>query len=61
VLTNDSGDLRTAGIPGGLIIGKVDDSKITRDPQADTLTVDVLPLVDYEQLQVVTVVLTDGA
>ena len=61
VLTNDSGDLRTARVPGGLVIGRVDESKITRDPQADTLTVDILPLVDYEQLQVVTVVLTDGA
>jgi cell shape-determining protein MreC len=61
VLTNDSGELRTAQVPGGLIVGRVDDAKITRDPQADTLTVEVIPLVDYEQLQVVTVVLTDGA
>jgi rod shape-determining protein MreC len=60
VVTNDSGDVRTARVPGGLIIGRVDESKIRRDPQADTLTVDILPLVDYEQLQVVTVVLTDG-
>ena len=59
VVTNDSGELRTADVPGGLIVGKVDDSEIVRDPQADTLTVNVIPLVNYEQLQVVTVVLTD--
>lgn len=59
VVTNDRGDLRTAQVPGGLIVGRVDDSEITRDPQADTLTVGVTPLVDYEQLQVVTVVVTD--
>ncbi|MBA3415775.1 MAG: rod shape-determining protein MreC, partial [Chloroflexia bacterium] len=61
VLTNDSGELRTAQVPGGLIVGRVDDSGIIRDPQADTLTVGVIPLVDYEQLQVVTVVQTDDA
>lgn len=61
VLTNDRGDLRTSQVPGGLIVGRVDDTKVTRDPQADTLTVEVNPLVDYEQLQVVTVVLTDDS
>lgn len=61
VLTNDSSDVRTAGVPGGLIVGQVDDTKITRDPQGDTLTAHVIPLVNYETLQVVTVVLTDDA
>lgn len=61
VLTNDSAQLRTARVPGGLIIGRVDDPKTVRDPQADTLSVDVIPLVNYEKLQVVTVVLTDGS
>jgi rod shape-determining protein MreC len=60
VLTNDSAELRTARVPGGLIVGRVDAAKTTRDPQADTQTVHVLPLVNYETLQVVTVVLTDG-
>ena len=61
VLTNDNADLRTARVPGGLIIGKVDDAKTVRDPQSDTLSVEVIPLVNYEKLQVVTVVLTDGS
>jgi rod shape-determining protein MreC len=61
VLTNDSAELRTARVPGGLIVGRVDVEKTTRDPQADTQTVEVIPLVNYETLQVVTVVLTDGS
>ena len=60
VLTNDSPALRTARVPGGLIIGKIDNTKITRDPQADSQTVQVIPLVNYEKLQVVTVVLTNA-
>jgi len=61
VLTSDSPALRTARVPGGLIIGKAVTDKIVRDPQADTQTVEVVPLVNYEALQVVTVVLTDGS
>lgn len=60
VLTNDRAELRTARVPGGLIVGRVDVDKTIRDPQADTQTVEVIPLVNYETLQVVTVVLTDG-
>jgi rod shape-determining protein MreC len=60
VLTNDSPSLRTARVPGGLIIGRADNTKTTRDPQADSQTVQVIPQVNYEKLQVVTVVLTDG-
>lgn len=60
VLTSDSPALRTAKVPGGLIIGKAVTEKIERDQQADTQAVEVVPLVNYEALQVVTVVLTDG-
>jgi rod shape-determining protein MreC len=59
VLTNDSPALRTAQVPGGLIIGRVDNTQIVRDAQADSQIVQVIPLVNYEKLQVVTVVLTD--
>ncbi|MFM9105667.1 MAG: rod shape-determining protein MreC [Chloroflexota bacterium] len=60
VLTNDSPSLRTSRVPGGLIIGRADTAQTTRDPQADSQTVQVVPQVNYEKLQVVTVVLTDG-
>ncbi len=59
VLTTDSADLRTARVPGGLIVGKVGSSSI-QNRQGDLQTVSVLPLVDFDKLQVVTVVLTDA-
>lgn len=60
VLTADNTAVSTAGVPGGLIVGQVDpDQDLTADPQADSQTVHVIPRVDFEKLQVVTVVLTD--
>ena len=59
VLTTDSPALRTARVPGGLIVGRVGDA-ISEDRQGDNQTVPVIPLVTFEGLQVVTVVLTDG-
>ena len=60
VLTTENAALRTAGVPGGLIVGRVD-KLISSDQQADSQTVHVIPLVNFDTLQVVTVVLTDGA
>lgn len=60
VLTADNTAVSTAGVPGNLIIGQVDpDQELTADPQADSQTVHVIPRVNFEDLQVVTVVLTD--
>ncbi|HEX5498885.1 MAG TPA: rod shape-determining protein MreC [Thermomicrobiales bacterium] len=60
VLTTDSAALRTARVPGGLIVGRIGDT-IDQDRQADAQSAPVIPLVQFENLQVVTVVLTDGS
>ena len=60
VLTTDSPSLRTARVPGGLIVGRVGDTPPDA-AKGDTQTVPVIPLVTFERLEVVTVVLTDGS
>jgi rod shape-determining protein MreC len=60
VLTTDSPALRTARVPGGLIVGRVGDTPPDA-AKGDTQTVPVIPLVAFEKLEVVTVVLTDGS
>jgi rod shape-determining protein MreC len=60
VLTTDSPSLRTARVPGGLIVGRVGDAP-PNAAQGDTQVVPVIPLVVFERLEVATVVLTDGA
>ena len=60
VLTSDSAELRTQGVPSARIIGKVM-GEPKRSDQDDTLTVDVMPAVDFESLQVVSVILADAA
>ncbi|MCC6313174.1 MAG: rod shape-determining protein MreC [Thermomicrobiales bacterium] len=60
VLTTDSAALRTARVPGGLIVGRVGEFEST-DDQPGSSQAPVIPLVAFEKLQVVTVVLTDGA
>jgi rod shape-determining protein MreC len=60
VLTTDSPALRTARVPGGLIVGRVGDTP-PNAAKGDTQTVPVIPLVAFERLEVVTVVLTDGS
>jgi rod shape-determining protein MreC len=59
VQTTDSPALRTARVPGGLIVGRVGDAP-PNAAKGDTQTVPVIPLVAFEKLEVVTVVLTDG-
>jgi cell shape-determining protein MreC len=60
VLTTDSPSLRTARVPGGLIVGRVGDTPAAA-ANGDTQTAPVIPLVQFEKLEVVTVVLTDGS
>ncbi len=50
---------RTARVPKGLVIGKV--STIHRNVQSDELNVDVSSLVDYNSLQTVMVIVSDGS
>jgi rod shape-determining protein MreC len=57
VLTADNGTTRTAGVPGNLLIGVVE--QVEQNRQGDLQTVPIMPQVDFEQLQVVTIVLTD--
>lgn len=45
----------TAGIPEGLVIGRISD--LERDELGNQIVVDVLPLVDFDDLQTVTVIL----
>lgn len=59
VLTADNEAINTAGVPGGLIIGRVD-REIEAEGQGDSRTVEVVPDIDYERLEVVAVVQVDG-
>lgn len=59
VMTTDSPALRTARVPGGLIVGRVGDAPPAA-AKGDTQTAPIIPLVAFEKLEVVTVVLTDG-
>lgn len=59
VLTADDGTASTTGVPGGLLIGLVEE--VEQNRQGDFQTVPIVPQLDFEQLQVVTVVLTDEA
>ncbi len=57
VLTADDAAIRTDRVPGGLLIGRVE-AVAESNPQGDAQTINVLPMVDFEQLSVVTVVLS---
>ncbi|HEU5424907.1 MAG TPA: rod shape-determining protein MreC [Nitrolancea sp.] len=48
----------TARVPEGLVVGKV--SRVDREVQADTVTAQVTPLIDYSALRSVTVILSAG-
>jgi len=60
VVTATSSDVKTAKVPGGLIIGKVD-GEPTLDNQTDDLTIKILPLADFDNLKVVAVILNGDA
>lgn len=58
VVTADNEAISTSRVPGGLLIGRVD-KEIAAEGQGDSHTVEVVPLIDYEKLEVVTVVISD--
>jgi cell shape-determining protein MreC len=58
VITSDISNSQTAKVPGNIAIGKVD-GEPQRDPQSDRVTINVLPVADFDNLQVVTVILSD--
>lgn len=59
VFTTDNAASRTTGVPGDLVLGRVGPD-VERNRQDDLQTVPVLPLIDFDKLQVVSVLLTDG-
>lgn len=59
VITASSSDVKTARVPGGLIIGKVE-GEASLDNQTDMLTVKVLPMANFDNLKVVAVILNVG-
>jgi rod shape-determining protein MreC len=56
VLTSSDGVTQSRGVPGGLLIGTVGPG-IQSDPLSDEITVPVIPNADFENLEVVTVIL----
>lgn len=56
ILTTSDGATQTRGVPGGLLIGTVGGDSDS-DPLTDDLTVPVLPNADFDNLEVVTVIL----
>jgi rod shape-determining protein MreC len=59
VVTSKSVETRTAGVPGNLIIGKVEDDP-ERFNQGDSQTINVLPASDFDNLSLVAVIVDDG-
>ena len=59
VVTATSSEVKTANVPGGLIIGKVE-GEPKLDNQTDSLTLNILPLTHFDDLKVVAVILNAG-
>lgn len=59
VVTSPNAAIRTGRVPGGLLIGRVEGNAV-KNPQGDSQTIEVLPLVNFEELSVVTVILSSG-
>jgi rod shape-determining protein MreC len=59
VVTATSSDVKTAKVPGGLVIGKVE-GEPTLDNQTDSLTLKILPVAKFDELKVVAVILNAG-
>lgn len=60
VVTSSNVESRTAGVPGNLIIGKVE-SVPEIDNQSDTQTIKILPASDFDNLDVIAVIIDDGS
>jgi rod shape-determining protein MreC len=59
VVTSDATEARTSQIPPSIIIGKVT-GEPTVDNQSDSQTIQVLPAVDFDNLSIVAVIVSDG-
>jgi rod shape-determining protein MreC len=59
VVTSTSAEARTVGVPGNLIIGKVE-AEPEAFNQGDTQTIRVLPACDFDNLTLVAVIVDDG-
>ena len=59
VVTTCNPEGRSAGVPCGLIIGKVS-GEPNRDNQADSQIIQMIPAADFDNLSLVAVILTDG-
>lgn len=59
VVTTCNPEGRSAGVPCGLIIGKVAGEPI-RDNQADSQIIKMIPAADFDNLSLVAVILSDG-
>jgi rod shape-determining protein MreC len=58
VVTSGDTEARTAKVPGGLIIGQVSGEPAI-DNQSDSQTIQVLPAVNFDELSIVAVILSD--
>ena len=56
ILTSSDGATQSRGVPGGLLIGTVG-GETRSDPLSDDLTVPIIPNADFDNLEVVTVIL----
>lgn len=56
ILTSSDGVTQSRGVPGGLLVGTVG-GDARSDPLSDDLTVPVIPNADFDNLEVVTVIL----
>jgi rod shape-determining protein MreC len=59
VVTSNNVESRTAGVPGNLIIGKVE-TVPDKDNQGDSQTIEILPACDFDNLKIVAVIVNDG-
>lgn len=58
IVTSDESGARTARVPGGLIIGKVDGQPVL-DNQSDSQTIQVMPAAQFDNLTIVAVIIAD--
>jgi rod shape-determining protein MreC len=59
VVTSTNVESRTAGVPGNLIIGKVEEIPQV-DNQGDSQKIKILPACDFDNLEIVAVIVDDG-
>lgn len=57
VVTSDKADSSTAQVPGNIIIGRINGTPVRND-QSDSLTIPILPLCNFDNLRVVSVIIS---